>query len=238
MADASTSSATAFEIESKGKFSCDALLEHLKAMEASVAPHVNWKPFTAVCAEMAKLVATMGSVFGFAASDVTHNVGVMCKRYREFAALADTADGEAGTDTVEFALDREAKAGNAKQNDGRYIAVTFTARHLLWTLDFVHAILSKLTSDDAAIAAKELAEMTRDAYTETLRQYHGWILAGTISTACGMLPYKAKFLESLASGETADDVRSKLKDAVARMEICKEAVWELYRKRSIIKETD
>jgi hypothetical protein len=237
MAAASASSTTEFEIASTGKFSCDALLANLKAMEGALEPNVEWKPFTTVCAEMAKLVATMGSVFGFAASDVTHNVGVMCKRYKEFAALS-AAEGEPSSSTIEFALEREAKAGNAKQNDGKYVAVTFTARHLLWTLDFVHAILSKLTTDDATIAAKELCEMTRDAYTETLRQYHGWMLAGTISTACGMLPYKKVFLETLASGETADDVKAKLKDAVARMGKCKEVVWELYRKRSIVKETD
>jgi hypothetical protein len=234
MADAgSAPAASDFEIDTEGQFNARRLLEAVTEMaESSAEPH--WRAFTATCGEIAKLVASMGSVFHFAAADVRHNVGVMCK---QFAKLHKEAEGDKSVQlTLPFIIDRELKAGTEKSDNRTYIAITFTARHLLWTLDFVEAILRRLTSEEASDKAKELVQIVRESYMETLRQYHGMIFATTITTACGMLPARDAFLGLIADGMAKGDLLATLVDANKRLATQKEAVWEVYRSRKIVKE--
>lgn len=233
-----------FEIGTEGEFDAKVLLAHLEDMSKETKD-IHWRPFTLVCAEITKLVSSMGSVFHFAASDVQHNVGVMCNQYRAFNKEAGEKPGEPGSAeglgdgirlTVDYAIAREARDKTFKQNDKKYIAITFTVRHLLWTLDFVHATLSRLMATDDAAKAKEMAQIVREAYADSLSQYHGFMLRQTMSAACAMLPYRAAFIKSIGSGRPTAETMETLTMATALIRTCKEAVWDLYRKRSIVPE--
>jgi len=233
-----------FHVRTTGTFDAGALVGYLEEMTKE-KKDIHWKAFTQVCSEMTLLVASMGSVFHFAAADVRHNVGVMCCHYMAFDEEAGGAPLEPGSTedldagvrlTLDYTLAREARDGTMMQNDYGYIAITFTVRHLLWTLDFVHEILRRVVAEDGANRAKEMGQIVREAYNDSLRQYHGFLLRQTFSAACSMLPYRKTFEEGLAGGASPEESLVRMRRVTELVLECKEAVWELYRKRDIVPE--
>ena len=161
-------------------------------------------PFTKACTEVIKLMAGLGKAFEFAGSDMNDKLRIMDKRTKETAAELKVPSEEV---TLQMMIDREikAKTTHAGKKAG---GATRTVVRLLWFLDFISVLLTKLANEPKA----DLSKILGATYEETLAPRHVWVLRRVVRAGMSMVPDKKVFLprlgvEKLSESEQCEKFR-------------------------------
>ena len=234
-----------------GTFNADALLLHYTAC-VDYTGDVPARPFIDGCAEICRLISTLGSAFKIASDDVGEKVELLTYRMNELAMRADTAGWEApvqappGADgepaapagekvrmTLQYLVQDEIKRGVHTQNDKKFINGSRTLLRVLWFQDLVWDLVTELVGDES----KELKPCVSHAYDFALASHHGWILRKTIGVAINLVPYRKDFLKTISgkddAAEAAAFVLPKFREFLAVMNPVRESLWAFYRKYNL-----
>lgn len=136
--------------------------------------------------EMRGIVGKLGILFSMATSDID----TKCDFVNEFIHVNNLVQGN-----VQILIVFEKSKGNLTSGATRRLVP------LIRSLELVGQLLSRIYSDKT-----ELGESIRNAYWETIYQYHTFIVAQGVAAATYSAPYKKDFFASL--GTTEEDAKS------------------------------
>lgn len=193
------------------------------------------------CEEVKKIVYSLGTAFTIASADITEKVGVLrerakalhaaAKEHGEAPPRADAAAVAAPEDarvrfTLQWLVLDEMKRDVHKRNDSKFVSGSRSLLRLMWFLDFLNALISRLLNEGDS---KELRLCAQEAYDEALGHHHPWILRKTIGAAMYLLPSKDSFLHTLAGdASTPAELRPRLQDFLTTMNPVRLALWAFY----------
>ena len=199
---------------------------------AAAAHDVPVLPFLTACEEIKKVVASLGTILGFASTEITEKVAGMLQRLKE---LRRRAAAEAGVrETLQWLIaDEVARKGAAERNDRGHVSASRSLYRLMWVLDFISALLSELVD----LPAESLREAATHAYEATLAPHHSWVMKKTVSAALLLLPSRAAFLKGLAGpegGEDRPDFPDRVRAFVASFKPVRDELWRMYRELGLV----
>jgi hypothetical protein len=205
-------------------------------------------PFLRACLEIKKIVSALGTILGFASIEITDKVGGVLIQYN--AAIKNrhisinkpsslsssanaTAEGKDSSGSIHVLEDISLqsmltseisiKGGIEKQR-----SAARELFRLLWTLDFITALINGL-ANDPTLTLKAAAV---SAYASTLSPHHGKLVRMTVSAALMLLPDRHTFLKSIAGkegGEEKPEFVARLKDLTGSFAPVQESLWRFYR---------
>ena len=183
-------------------------------------------PFTKACLEVIKLMAGLGKAFEFAGSDMNDKLQTMTKRTNETAAEAKVPISEV---TLQMMVEREIKAKTTHAGK-KAAGATRTIVRLLWFLDFIGVLLSKLANEQKA----PLANILSATYEETLGPRHIWVLRRIVRAGMGMVPDKKHFIPKLGlEGLKETEQAAKLKDWAATVDVVRADMWKYMESKGL-----
>lgn len=204
------------------------------------------------CNEVKKIVYTLGAAFSLASNDISLKTGITQKHADEYKDILKPSISLQSLVLHEMELKLE-RTGDT----GAYVSAARSLVRLLWFLDYVSLLLSKLleaeaAADAAAAAAeaataagakpaphkhqKELRECASEAYEAALAPRHPWILRKTIGAAMYLLPSRHSFLESLASSSKLSgpaELKPQLRAFLDMMEPLRVHLWDFFTSKGI-----
>lgn len=190
-------------------------------------------------------------------------------RANEYAERAGCAPAGAGTSsragqgsheaplsalTLQQLVSWEVEHGLAAKNDGKtgYVSASRSILRLMWFLDFVHVLISRLTSGPDVT----LRSCAQDAYATALAPHHGWLLRKTIGAALLATPSRATFVANLERKSTASssssgsssgggggrgmgtgqekDLMGRLQDFLEHVGQVKGTLWQFYQQKHLV----
>ena len=188
--------------------------------------------FVEGCTEIKKIVKSLGSAFGIAASDITEKCKVLNLRLGEInadiaAAKTKTVDPLAPTLQGLVRWEQARKCENS--NTWSYVSGSRTTLRLMWFCDFISLLIGGLLENDTI----ELGDCARKAYSVALEPHHTWLVKQAIHTALHFLPARRDFLASLAEGSTPEELKQQLTLFLGLVSPVRESLWAFYRANNI-----
>lgn len=146
-------------------------------------------PFTKACLEVIKLLAGLGKAFEFAGSDMNDKLRTISKRTQETANECKISPNDV---TLQMMVEREIKAKTTHAGK-KAAGATRTIIRLLWFLDFIGVLMSKLANEPNT----DLKNILSATYEETLSPRHIWMLRKIVRAGMSLVPEKKHFIPKL-----------------------------------------
>ena len=105
--------------------------------------------------------------------------------------------------TVQDAIRHDMAHGLTFGENRNRKGVSFNVLWLSRALRFILFLLENMT--DGAFAGKETKDAAREAYSRSIKPFHGMLLSNVFGTMMGQVPSRKKFIENLAEGRTAEE---------------------------------
>ena len=160
----------------------------------------------------------LGSVFGFITSDVKEKIQIL-RNFRNNHSERDKYE------TVDEMMKHEMEI-NKKTNQALLGSRTLLRLHR--ALSFTMLFMEKLSLSSDHEKASTIAST---AYSETLSNYHPWLIRKAANLAMYTLPSRGDMLVLVASGQPDErEVQNMLKNCVDAIRVVYEAIEALYSK--------
>lgn len=183
-------------------------------------------PFTKACMEVIKLMAGLGKAFEFAGTDMNDKLSIMMKRTKEYAAESKTPESEV---TLQMLVEREIKLKTTHAGK-KAAGATRTVVRLLWFLDFIGVLLSKLSTEPKTA----LSTILSATYEETLGPRHVWVLRRIVRAGMGMVPDKKVFIPKLGlEGMSEAEQSEKLKGWAKSVDAVRGDMWKYMESKGL-----
>jgi len=179
--------------------------------------HFPSTPLLKVCRELTKLTSLMGPALYFAAKDINSKLGII----EHHLALAQAQTSQTPHTSLGFPLrllmiseiERHAHINPTPETP----TLCRTFARIVWFLQFVTALLAKLTDESAA--ALSLQQAASAAYEQALAPHHKPLVRATVRlallTAC---PSRAVFMERIERAATAAATVATLRSFTSQLE--------------------
>ncbi|KAF5822056.1 putative glycolipid transfer protein [Helianthus annuus] len=161
-------------------------MKHVKSEEGEMLT----KPFLDVCKQILPVIDKFGAAMALVKTDVGGNITRLENKYlsnpEEFQNLYSMVQVEIAAKTAE---------GSSSCTNG-----------LLWltrAMDFILELFRNLMEHEDWAMSKVCTE----AYTKTLKKYHGWLASSTFTVAMKLAPDRKKFMDVVAgNGDISSDI--------------------------------
>ncbi|KAH9251845.1 hypothetical protein BASA81_010288 [Batrachochytrium salamandrivorans] len=203
-------------LASSDKFNGDVLRQLME--QSRIGTNVLVLPFTDGCKEIVKLMAGLGKAFEFAGGDMNDKLRIMDRRALETANESKLPLNQV---TVQHMVERE--IANKTTHAGKKAAgATRTIVRLLWFLDFIAVLLTKL----AISPQVALVTTIGNTYDETLSPRHVWVLRRVVKSGLSLVPDKRAFLERMGVASMSEQEQcSKFKLWAATLDAVRGDLW-------------
>lgn len=111
--------------------------------------------------------------------------------------------GSPGFTSLQEMVLSEVKARQHTNSNSATVALLWLKRGLEFIREFLREVCS---------GGPDLSECATNAYTRTLKNYHGWVVRGVFAVAVKALPYRDEFLSHLVEGEEEEEEESEAAD--------------------------
>lgn len=159
-------------------------------------------PYVSAYKELLKIVQSLGRVFYFVVQDVQDKLNILTDY------LSKEPDNYRTLETmIHFEQNNGRLTPKCPTNGSR----TYLRLHraLLFIFRFIQELVSpglhSKTDKSDASKGRSLGEMTQTVYTETLSQYHPWLIRKGVAVAVLALPSRNDFLKHLSKDSGIDD---------------------------------
>eukprot|EP00753_Platysulcus_tardus_P002325 PLAT11645.1.p2 GENE.PLAT11645.1~~PLAT11645.1.p2 ORF type:complete len:280 (+),score=132.54 PLAT11645.1:29-841(+) len=203
-----------------------ASLDECKAGLDGEKGDVPTRPFLTACTEIAKMVRSLGTAFGFASSDIEHKIEVMKTRMTEEAtARGDPEDWLDLLAAVQKNIDDGAcYTCRSPENVAR------TLLRLLWFLDFVYLFTNKMTAEPD----EKLYVCAKEAYWGSIYPFHNFLVRATVSAALNFTPTRETFATTVSRGSmTPDEVPSRMRTLADKVVVVKDPLRQFFKDNDI-----
>ncbi|CAG0918174.1 unnamed protein product [Notodromas monacha] len=201
-------------------FNIDCLLAKLTQCLEAQPDKVDLRSYVEAYDELYKLFMALGTLFGFVASDVRDKCDIL-KKYLTEVEHYSSVEGMIEYEMAEDLITADATNG-CRTLLRLHRAMPFVARFL----ERVHAA----GENDA------LKKHGKEAYDQTLAQYHPWLIRKAVGLAVYSLPTRKNLLNIIA-GETSERheyVAGVAPTVVSRLDAVFEKVQVLYSEKSLL----
>lgn len=177
---------------------------------------IKTKEFLAACSDFLKLIGLFGKTFAPAIYDMSGNIAKIANVY------------QANCDKYEYLEDMII----AERVEGKQIA-TDAIMWLRRGLNFVIVFFELLCTDKSK--QEDLGAFVREAYSNTLKMYHGWITRSLFNLLAGMTPKRTALLESLAlhKKDCEEYVLSDIQRFVPNLKLCVQHLVSFYTENDL-----
>ncbi|KAL8580110.1 hypothetical protein ACOMHN_061224 [Nucella lapillus] len=158
---------------------------HLKA---TVEGGVPVQPFLEACKELVPIFDKLNST-AFAPVKMDFFGNIRKIQQKQTSAIAG---GSPGYPTLQAMVLSEVSARQHTNSNSATVALRWLKRGLEFIREFLREVCS---------GGPDLAECASNAYSRTLKNYHGWVVRGVFAVAVKALPYRREFLSHLAAGK-------------------------------------
>ncbi|CAN6165983.1 unnamed protein product [Urochloa humidicola] len=161
-------------------------MKHVKS-ESGV---ILTKPFLEVCKHILPVLEKFGSVMSIVKTDIGGNITRLENKY---------ASDPAKFEQLHSMVKVEVSAKTAKSSSS-------CTNGLLWltrAMDFLVALFHNLVQHPDW----QMSQACSDAYSKTLKKWHGWLASSSFSVAIKLAPDRKKFMETISgSGDINADI--------------------------------
>ena len=176
---------------------------NVKTIPGSDPLDMDLDTFVAACTTLATVYDKLGSMLGAAKKDMLDNLATIRK------GTTDKPQIKTIQDAVRYDIENKLCFRDNKNRKG----VSFGILWLVRALRFIVIFLGNLTA--AEFSAKEMGACSKDAYGQSIKPYHGWILSGVFGTMMGQVPNRKTFLKNTCQGQADQVVYDEIKLLVA-----------------------
>ncbi|XP_076459707.1 pleckstrin homology domain-containing family A member 8-like [Babylonia areolata] len=176
---------------------------HIKASEEDGVPV---QPFLDACKELVPIFDKLNST-AFAPVKMDFSGNIRKIQQKQTSAIAA---GSPGYPSVQAMVLSEVTARQHTNSNSATVALRWLKRGLEFIREFLREVCS---------GGPDLAECASNAYSRTLKNYHGWVVRGVFAVAVKALPYRSEFLNHLAAGECDSSSPQYLHSLMGDMEV-------------------
>ena len=120
------------------------------------------------CQELSSIYDCLGSFLSPAKKDMVSILGVL------------EAGSYNGADTVQGIVRADIEGRRCFRDNKDRKGLSFNLLWLTRALRFILTLLRNIDKNNPAFAAKECCDCARDAYSSTIKPYHGWMMSGVV----------------------------------------------------------
>ena len=124
--------------------------------------------FMSACQELSSIYDCLGSFLSPAKKDMVAILGVL------------EAGSYNGADTVQGIVIADIEGRRCFRDNKDRKGLSFNLLWLTRALRFILTLLRNIDRNNPAFAAKECCDCARDAYSSTIKPYHGWMMSGVV----------------------------------------------------------
>ncbi|XP_005100346.1 pleckstrin homology domain-containing family A member 8 [Aplysia californica] len=156
-------------------------------IDTSQASGILVNPFLDACRNLALIFDKLnGTAFAPVKMDFTGNIRKINQKY--------SSDPETFT-TLQSMVLQEVQAQQHTHSNSATSALLWLKR----SLEFIREFLRECSS-----GSTDLSVCASNAYSRTLKNYHGWVVRGVFAVAVKAIPYREDFITHLAADESVD----------------------------------
>ncbi|KAK4774812.1 hypothetical protein SAY86_009747 [Trapa natans] len=151
-------------------------------------PNIPTRPFLSICSVVVQVLDKIGPTMVVLRQDIHQNIQRLEKVYEsepsKYKNLAEI-------------LKMEALQGTARKTSSCCRALVWLTR----SMDFTVALLRRLAVDPGL----SMEEVVEDAYSTTLKPWHGWISSAAFRVAMKLIPDSRTFIDLLAGKDQTQE---------------------------------
>lgn len=161
-------------------------MKHVKSEEGEMLS----KPFLEVCKQILPVIDNFGAAMALVKTDVGGNITRLENKY-----LSNPSEFEKLYSMVRVEVEAKKADGSSSCTNG-----------LLWltrAMDFIVALFRNLMEHKDW----SMSQVCSEAYTKTLKKYHGWLASSTFTVAMKLAPDRKKFMDVVGGkGDINSDI--------------------------------